>query len=334
MKKTNTNTVTLSRYDAPNAYDVPGVNLRNVYNVSNVYDKRDVPSFTNSRRENDPPSITNSRRENDRPSISNSRNEKDVPTAYKKRNETDIRNSKDISDSLNKDNETHKAKLESEREKRECEEKIRTIKNHIQAMKRRQENMNKKLMYFKIKEDKTNNAKKHKEDTKKAIDEYNIIRRTELEEKRKNILINKNATNKGMKESSQRAKMDKAMNYKKYIKEREEAIKQSQIDKVREMHDKNEKIKAVRENNRNLGSMRKQELNKNYGNENEKIYENNIEETKLLREQIRQLQSEEDALLNKLNNTRNRYDTYSSNDRYCLGYRNKRYSKRKTSFDY
>ena len=62
-----------------------------------------------------------------------------------------------------------KAKLESEKEKKECEEKIKILKNHILAMKRQQENMNKKILLLKNKEEILNNAKKAKEKTKRAI---------------------------------------------------------------------------------------------------------------------------------------------------------------------
>ena len=43
------------------------------------------------------------------------------------------------------------------------------MKNHIASLKRRQENMNKKLMNIKIRENKANEAKKQKEDTKTRL---------------------------------------------------------------------------------------------------------------------------------------------------------------------
>ena len=70
-----------------------------------------------------------------------------------------------------------KAKLESEKERKECEEKIRILKNHISAMKRQQENMNKKILFFKNKENMLNNAKKFKEKSKRDLYEYKIIKR-------------------------------------------------------------------------------------------------------------------------------------------------------------
>ena len=287
--------------------------------LSRVHDVPDVPDMPDMPDVPDKPVEREHERERER----------EVPTTY-----SNIENI-DQSD-------THKAKLESEREKRECQKKIMAMKNHIASLKRRQENMNKKLMSFKIKENKANEAKKQKEDIKKSLYDTSVIKRTELEEKRKNIENQRNATNKRQNESFQREKMEEIINYKKYIREKEQESKQNKINKVKAIHDQIIKIKSIRETNKTSATNRKRELNKNYGTENEKIYENNIEETKLLKEQIKQLQLEEDALLNKLNNTRNKYDTYSSNDPYSVGYKNKnknesthshKRSKRTSSFD-
>ena len=172
---------------------------------------------------------------------------------------------------------------------------------------------------------------------KKAIFEYNTIRRTELEERRRNIENQRQAINKGIKESSQKVKMGKTNEYKKSMKEREEATEVSRNNKTKDIQEQIERIKAIRENNKNIGSNRKRMLNKTYGTENEKVYENNVEETKLLKEQIRQLELEEEALMQNLNKTKNRYDTYASNDKYgLLGSQTKdrKYRKRKISYDY
>ena len=220
--------------------------------------------------------------------------------------------------------ETLRAKLESEKEKKECEEKIKLMRNHISAMKRQQEDMNKKLIFLKNKENNINKAKKQKENTKKALYESIINKRTELEMKRKNIVKQREAMNKGIKESSQKTKMDKINKYKQYQKEREEATKESQNNQVKSIHNQIKRIKAIRENNKNIGLNRKKMLNKNYNDDNEKKYEDNVESTKLLKEQIKQLQSEEEAIMSKLNQTKIRYDTYTSSDKYTiLGYSNK-----------
>ena len=214
-----------------------------------------------------------------------------------------------------------RAKLESEKEKKECEEKIRIMRNHISAMKRQQEDMNKKIIFLKNKEKNINKAKKQKENTKKAIYEYNINRRIELERKRKNIEKQREIMNKGVKESSEKAKIDKAKKYKEYIKEREEENKINEKKQINSIHNQIIKIKAIRENNKNIGTNRRKNLNQNYLDSNEKKYETNIEKTKLLKEEINRLQTEEDALLEKLNKTKDRYNTLTSNDKYIsIGY--------------
>ena len=77
-----------------------------------------------------------------------------------------------------------KAKLENEKEKKECEETIKIMKNYISAMKRQKKEMDKKLVYLKNKENNINNAKKEKENIKKVLNECNINRKTELEKKK------------------------------------------------------------------------------------------------------------------------------------------------------
>ena len=105
--------------------------------------------------------------------------------------------------------EKYRAKLKSDKEKKEYEEKVKLMKNHISAMKRQQEDMNKKLNFLKHKEENINNLKKEKENTKKAILEYNTNKKNEIEQKRKYIEKQREMMNKGMKESSKKVKMDK-----------------------------------------------------------------------------------------------------------------------------
>ena len=216
---------------------------------------------------------------------------------------------------------TYKNKLESEKEKRECEERIKIMKNHISAMKRQQEDMDKKLKMIKRRENNLNEAKKQKENTKKAIYEYNINRRTELENKRKKIERQREIENKCIKESTEKTKKDKIRKYRQYQKEREEAIKLNESENNKAIHNQIEKIKSIRETNKNIGINRRKILNKNYNDINEKKTERNLERTKKLREEIKKLQTEENAIMEKLNQTKNRYNTYASTDKYeAFGY--------------
>ena len=89
-----------------------------------------------------------------------------------------------------------------------------------------------------------------------------------------------------------------------------------------------EKIKMLRENNKNISLKRKKILNENYNDINEKDYEDNLEETKLLKLEIKQLQTEEDVFLNKLNKTKEKLNIYSSAGKIFLGNSEKRKSRK------
>lgn len=209
-----------------------------------------------------------------------------------------------------------KAKLESEKERKECEEKIRILKNHISAMKRQQENMNKKILFFKNKENMLNNAKKFKEKSKRDLYEYKIIKRAELEQKKKNIEKIREKIDKGIKESKYKTKLEKTYKYKHYQKELKELNKQNESNNTKKIIEQIQKIKAIRDNNKNISINRRKFLNKNYNDINEKKYETNIEKMKLLKEEIKQLLNEEDECLTNLNKTKNQYDNMTSYDKY------------------
>ena len=209
-----------------------------------------------------------------------------------------------------------KAKLESEKERKECEEKIRILKNHISAMKRQQENMNKKMLFFKNKENMLNNAKKSKEKSKRDLYESKIIKSAELEQKKKNIEKVREKIDKGIKESKYKTKLEKAYKYKHYQQELKELNKQNESNNTKKIIEQIQKIKAIRDNNKNIGINRRKFLNKNYNEINEKKYENNIEKTKLLKEEIKQLLDEEDECLTNLNKTKNQYDIMASYNKY------------------
>ena len=212
-------------------------------------------------------------------------------------------------------NEKYRAKLESDKEKKEYELKIRIMKNHISAMKRQKEDMNKKINFLKHKEENINNVKKEKENNKKIIMEYNINRKYELDKKRKNIEKQRENMKKEIKESSEKTKMEKINKYRQSQKEKKEA--NNKLNDINQKNIKNqiEKIKMIRENNKNSLTKRKKKLNDSINYENEKKYEKNIEKTKLLKLQIQKLQNEEDECLADLNKTKERLNTFSSTEK-------------------
>ena len=81
-------------------------------------------------------------------------------------------------------------------------------------MKRQQDNMNKKMLILKNKENMINSAKKMKEKSKRNIYEYKIIKRAELEKKKKNIIKQREEMNKGVKEAMEKIKLEKSNKYK------------------------------------------------------------------------------------------------------------------------
>ena len=218
--------------------------------------------------------------------------------------------------------EEFKAKLESDKEKKEYEEKIKLMKNHISAMKRQKEDMNKKINFLKHKKANINNVKKEREKEKKAILEYNETKKNELEEKRKKIEKQREAMNKQIKESSEKTKMEKINKYKQSQKEKLEVnnkINNINKNKNINMISKIEEIKALRENNKNIALNRKKKLNKNYKELNEKKYEKNVEKTNMYKMEIKQLQDEEENLINQLNQTRERLNTFNSTENIYFG---------------
>ena len=223
--------------------------------------------------------------------------------------------------------EEYKAKLESDKEKKEYEERIRLMKNHISAMKRQQEDMNKKINFLKHKEANINNVKKEREKAKKVILEYNMTKKNELEEKRKQIEKQRETMNKQIKESSEKSKMEKINKYKQSQKEKQEVnnkISNINKNKNNKIISKIVKIKALRENNKNIALNRKEKLNKNYKELNEKKYEKNVEKTNMYKLEIKQLQEEEEDLINKLNQTRERLNTFNSTENIYFGVKKSR----------
>ena len=119
--------------------------------------------------------------------------------------------------------------------------------------------------------------------------------------------------------------------YKQLQKEKKEVnIKMQDINeqKNNKLRNKIEKIKTLREKNKNLPLRRKIILNENYNDLYEKKYENNLEKTKLLKMEIKNLQMEEEECLNKLNQTKERLNTFGSTEKIYFG---KKLKSRKNS---
>ena len=222
----------------------------------------------------------------------------------------------------------YKAKLESDKEKKEYEEKIQLMKNHISAMKRQQEDMNKKINFLKYKEETINSVKKEKENEKKLILDYNINKKNELEAKKKNIEKQREILNKQIKESSEKVKLEKINKYKQSQKERLEAsnkINNVNRNKSNVIKNKIEQIKALREKNKNSALDRQKKLKQNFNNLYENKYKNNVEKTEKLKLEIKQLKDEEYELMRRINRTRERLNSFSSTE--CIYFGNRKIRK-------
>lgn len=221
----------------------------------------------------------------------------------------------------------YKAKLESDKEKKEYEEKIQLMKNHISAMKRQQEDMNKKINFLKNKEATISFIKKEKENEKKLILDYNINKKNELEEKKKNIEKQREILNKQIKESSEKVKQEKINKYKQSQKERQEAnnkINYVNRNKSNAIKDKIEQIKALREKNKNSALDRQKKLKQNFNDLYENKYKKNVEKTEKLKLEIQQLKDVEDKLMNRIIKTRERLNSFSSTENIYFGNRKSR----------
>ena len=97
-------------------------------------------------------------------------------------------------------------------------------------MKRQQDNMNKKLLFLKNKEDIINNAKKFKEKTKKDIYNHKIMEMTELEQRKKEIERQKEELNNGVKDSLAKSKIEKKNKYKLNLEEMNDINKNAEKD--------------------------------------------------------------------------------------------------------
>jgi predicted RNase H-like nuclease (RuvC/YqgF family) len=83
---------------------------------------------------------------------------------------TNFKTNKNLYKTFNYDTEaTEKIRAKMESEKKEYEEKIRMMINHISAMKRQQEDVARKINFLKQKEENLNNAKREKENARNNI---------------------------------------------------------------------------------------------------------------------------------------------------------------------
>ena len=217
----------------------------------------------------------------------------------------------------------YKAKIESGRERKLFEAKLKIMKNHISAMKRRQEEMDKKISLLKSKEENMINIKRSKAILKKALKSNLNKKVSELIQKRKKNEKQKEALNNGIKESFKKSKLQKIKKYEETRKERKDLsnkIKEINQQKYRNMKNLVEKIRILRNYNKNIVPQMKQKLIQNNQEINVLECEKNMEKTKLLKAQIEELQIEENEFMDKLSATKAKLYKFVPEEDRCFSF--------------
>lgn len=209
------------------------------------------------------------------------------------------------------------AKQESKREKKLYEDKVQALKNHINAIKKQQSDLTKKAEKAKENEKYKMKLKQEKESIKQALLSAEIDRRNEMELKRKNIAEKKMKEENGMLMSKRRNKKDKKNEYRKFVIHKkklkkiinEDNYKSNEINKIII-----DKIKRDREKTmNNLYQKKKNYINK-VNNSYRITYQNNLNETKKLKNELMKLEEIENQYLQNMKYTKDTLKNYNKNN--------------------
>ena len=202
--------------------------------------------------------------------------------------------------------EIYKAKQESLKEKKLYEERVKTLRNHINALKKQEEELNKKAEFNKERENNINKRKKEKDSLKQALLSVEIDKRNALEEKKKKILQQKLKNILGLKKSQERIIKQKNKQYREAYNDRRkvEEIRNEINNKIDEKNSAQiKKIRNEREKIKDKNNRKKSEdinkINKSY----RITYKNNINETQKLKSELKNLELMEEECLEKLKKT-------------------------------
>ena len=215
--------------------------------------------------------------------------------------------------------EIYKAKKESLKERKIYEERVKVLRNHINALKKQEEELNRKIVLNKEKERNKNIRKKEKENLKQALLSVEIDKRNEMEEKKRNIMEKKMKNNLGLKESHERNQNEKIKNYKRAYKIRkkvEEERNENNHKKEENNHLQIIKIKNEREKNREKIIRKKNEKLNKLNNSYKKSYQNNKDETIKLKKELSKLELMEEKCLENLKKTKDYIKKNNENYKY------------------
>ena len=200
-----------------------------------------------------------------------------------------------------------KAKIESEKEKKLYQEKVKLLENRINALKNHDEEIHRRMHCNEIRKTYLDQKKLEKNNMKQTLLSHDIDKRNELDNKRKEIKERKNSLNKHLKESIEKSKIIKMKDYENMQKEKKLALSiiNENNNKLEKYGKRNvKKIQKQREN------IKKNEMNKqkNMGQTVDNYYletcEDNRNETNKLKNKLKVLEKLEMKYMNRLNKTR------------------------------
>ena len=249
-----------------------------------------------------------------------------VKSIERKNNDINKNNKKINKRNVNKGLKTHssinrnyKAKMESEKEKKYYEEKLRLLENRISALKNHNEELHRKIANDDVRQAYLDQKIKEKNDMKQALISNDIKQKNELDLLKKQIKDQKNNRNKNMKESIEKSKIDKMKVYQDLQKEKKMALSRiNENNRIYRNYGRSNinRIKLERE------EAKKNELKKqrNHGKTIDHYYletcEDNKQKTINLKNRIKKLEKLEMKYMNNLNKTRKGF--YRNNSEHYL----------------
>lgn len=213
--------------------------------------------------------------------------------------------------------EIYKAKQESLKEKKIYEEKVKILKNHINALKKQELELNKKAEINKEKEKNKNKIKQDKFNMKQALLSLEIDKRNALEEKKRNIIKQKKENNKGLKVSQTKIIKEKKKNYKQAYKDKQNVEKkriENNNKKEENYHMIIQKIKNDREKLKENNIKKKNDKINKMSDTYKMSYKNNINETERLKNELMMLEKMEDQCIENLKKTQDYIKNNNDND--------------------
>ena len=244
------------------------------------------------------------------------RKNNDIIKGNKKINKRKVYNGLNNHSSINRN---FKAKMESEKEKKYYQEKLRLLENRISALKNHNQELQRKIANDDVRQAYLEKRIKEKNDMKQALISNDINKKNELDLLKKQIKDQKDNRNKNMRESIEKSKKDKMKVYQNFQKEKKLALSRiTENNKMYRNYGKSNinRIKLERE------EAKKNELKKqrNHGKSIDHYYletcEDNKQKTINLKNKIKRLEKLEMKYMNNLNKTRKGF--YRNNSEHYL----------------